>query len=105
MQRRLDLHHRGVARRDAEAVGPGEARGVEQRPDLDGAGIGLGLADPEGGEVGEFLRARPPGADGGAPGREPVFLAESAQPEVGGAEEDQEFLLIRRPVGRSAAKA
>src|SRR3546814_4655603 len=68
------LHHRLIAGGELEMVGAGHALAVQQGVDLDAAGPGLRLLQPELAEVGKLLLLGEAGVDGETAGGQTVLL-------------------------------
>ena len=71
-----------AARADGEAVGTGDAFGIEQRLDDDGTGIVSRAPEPEGDEARELLALRLGGVDGKPARRKPVELVSGDGAEI-----------------------
>ena len=87
--------HRLRARLNVEAVSPGGAGRIHERVHGGLRVAGLRAHQPELGKARKFLALAAHGVNGQAPGRQAVLLARAQRPEVAGALEDHQFVLVR----------
>ena len=97
---RRHLHRRLDAGGDHEAIGAGNALGIEQGMDHQRGGVAARPFNPELDEAGEFLAGGGGGVDGEAARREAVVLPLADGAEVARALEHQDLVLVGRPVDR-----
>src|SRR3546814_16414075 len=83
------LQHRLSAGGELEMVGAGHALAVQQGVDLDAAGPGLRLLQPELAEVGKLLLLGEAGVDGETAGGQTVLLPGGHHAKIARAKEDR----------------
>ena len=99
-RRRLHVDTGRRPRGHDEAIGSRHARAVEQREQLHARGVGGGFDEPELDEVGELLAARLDGVDGESAGRQAVDVVAAEGAEVARAQEDDDLVVVLRPLQR-----
>ena len=88
------VHDRSVARRDDEAIGPGQAGSVHKGIQSDGFGVGCGFDQPEFPKIRKFLPGGQRRVDGQPPAGQTVLGIRGDGPEVGGSQKNSHFVLI-----------